>query len=155
MEWLDPISNTVKHCNTAQFDEYYTHVGTDKPMPGALFIGGKLIAEKNLPILTINTSDHPYFVKPPKLFQVPLPLKGRPLGLEISECDYYLLTFIIKSKAGFPFHKHISSDYRNNSWILSINNIKPNSAENTISIFRPLQQKRDNFTVNIYLAKRD
>jgi hypothetical protein len=84
-------------------------------MPGALAIGGKPVATSNLPSLTINTSDHPYFNEPPKLCQVPLPQKGRAFGLEISECDYYLLPFINKSKAGFPFHKHIPSDYRNNS----------------------------------------
>eukprot|EP00957_Ditylum_brightwellii_P082824 6296610-Ditylum_brightwellii.AAC.1 len=79
-------------------------------MSGALANGGIPIAEKDLPILTINTPDHPYFTEPPILFQVPLPLKCRALGLEISGCDYYLLPCIIKSKTGFPFHKHISSD---------------------------------------------
>eukprot|EP00957_Ditylum_brightwellii_P203923 15336781-Ditylum_brightwellii.AAC.1 len=88
VEWLDPTIHTVKYCSTAQFDEYCTCVGTDKPMPDVLAVGGTLIAEKDLPILTINTSDHPYFVEQPKLFQVLLPLKVRALGLEISECDY-------------------------------------------------------------------
>ena len=93
----------------------------------ALAIGGKLIATSNLLSLTINTSDHLYFNEPPKHFQVPLPQKGHALGLEISECDYYLLPFINKSKVGFPFHKHIPSDYRNKSWILGINIIEPTS----------------------------
>eukprot|EP00957_Ditylum_brightwellii_P012476 943245-Ditylum_brightwellii.AAC.1 len=110
VKWLGSTANTVKHCNTAQFDEDCTHVGTDKPMSDALAIGDKPIAEKDLPILTINTSDHPYFAEPPKHFQVPLPLKGRALGLDISECNCYLLPFITKSKVRFPFHKHISSD---------------------------------------------
>ena len=136
----------------AQCDEYFTHVGTDKPMPGALAIGGKPIADKHLPMLTINTSEHSYFTEPPKLVQVPLILKDRSLGLEISECNYYLLPFIIKSKAGFPFHKHISSNYRNISWFLSINSIESKSAENAIFIFRSLQQMKDNFTVNMYLV---
>eukprot|EP00957_Ditylum_brightwellii_P145369 11070617-Ditylum_brightwellii.AAC.1 len=39
VEWYDSITKTVKHCNTAQFDEYRTCVGNDKPMPGALAIG--------------------------------------------------------------------------------------------------------------------
>eukprot|EP00957_Ditylum_brightwellii_P123897 9444364-Ditylum_brightwellii.AAC.1 len=65
-------------------------------MPGALAIGGKPSATSNLPSLTINTSEHLYFNEPPKLFQVPLPQKGRAIGLEISECDYYLLPFINK-----------------------------------------------------------
>eukprot|EP00957_Ditylum_brightwellii_P179113 13644818-Ditylum_brightwellii.AAC.1 len=69
VEWFDPITKTVKHCNTAHFDEYRTHVGKDKPMTGALAIGGKLVATSNLPALTINTSDHPYFSDPPKLFK--------------------------------------------------------------------------------------
>eukprot|EP00957_Ditylum_brightwellii_P003933 299493-Ditylum_brightwellii.AAC.1 len=85
---------------------------------------------------------------------VPLPQKGCTLGSEISECDYYLLQFINKSEAGFPFYKHSPSDYRNNSWILSINNIEPTSAENTIHILRSSQHKKDNCTINIYLAKR-
>ena len=99
VEWFDSKTKIVKHCNTAQFDEYRTHVGEDKPMPGALAIGGNPVTTSHLPLLTINTSDHPYFNEPPKLFQVPLPQKGRALGLEISECDYYLLPFINKSKA--------------------------------------------------------
>eukprot|EP00957_Ditylum_brightwellii_P113937 8685567-Ditylum_brightwellii.AAC.1 len=98
-------------------------------MPGVLAIGGKTIVEKDLCILTINISDHPYFTEPPKLFQAPLLLKGRALVLEISECEYYLLPFVIKSKAGFPFHKYTSSDYRINSWVLIIDNIEPDSAE--------------------------
>eukprot|EP00957_Ditylum_brightwellii_P168190 12803678-Ditylum_brightwellii.AAC.1 len=69
----------MKHCTTAQFEEYCTYAGSDKPMAGALDIGGKLIVEKNLPILTINTSDHPYLAEPPKPLQAPLPLKGRVL----------------------------------------------------------------------------
>eukprot|EP00957_Ditylum_brightwellii_P018350 1381522-Ditylum_brightwellii.AAC.1 len=76
-------------------------------MPGVLAIGGKPVAVSNLPLLTTNTSDHPYFNEPPKHFQVPLDQKGCALGLEISECDYHLLPFINKSRAGFPFHKHI------------------------------------------------
>eukprot|EP00957_Ditylum_brightwellii_P019161 1444306-Ditylum_brightwellii.AAC.1 len=123
-------------------------------MPGALAIGGKSVATSNLPSLTINTSDHPYFNEPPNLFQVPLPQKGCALGLEISECDYCLLSFINKSKARFPFHKHIPSNYRNNLWILSINNIEPTSAENAIHIIGSCQHKKDNFTINIFLAKR-
>eukprot|EP00957_Ditylum_brightwellii_P151182 11511601-Ditylum_brightwellii.AAC.1 len=83
-------------------------------MPGALAIGGKPVATSHLPPLTIHTSDHPYFNEPPKLFHVLLPQKGCALGLEISECGYYLLPIINKSKAGFPFHKHIPSDYRIN-----------------------------------------
>eukprot|EP00957_Ditylum_brightwellii_P159177 12115273-Ditylum_brightwellii.AAC.1 len=69
----------VKHYNTVQFDEYHTHVGTDKPMTGALAIGGNPIAEKDLPILTINASDHSYVTELTKLFQVTLTLKGRAL----------------------------------------------------------------------------
>eukprot|EP00957_Ditylum_brightwellii_P078947 6003234-Ditylum_brightwellii.AAC.1 len=60
-------------CNTTHFDEYRTHVGEDKPMPGALDIGGKPVETSHLPSLTINTSDHPHFNESPKLFQVPLP----------------------------------------------------------------------------------
>eukprot|EP00957_Ditylum_brightwellii_P059168 4490258-Ditylum_brightwellii.AAC.1 len=71
-------------------------MGDDNPMPGVLAIGGKPVTTSNLPSLTINTSDQPYFNEPPKLFQVPLPWKGCALGLEISECDYYLLPFINK-----------------------------------------------------------
>eukprot|EP00957_Ditylum_brightwellii_P200839 15309227-Ditylum_brightwellii.AAC.2 len=67
-------------------------------MPGALAIGGKLVATSNLSSLAINTSGHPYFNEPPKPFQVPLPQRGQALGLEISECDYYLLPFIKKAK---------------------------------------------------------
>eukprot|EP00957_Ditylum_brightwellii_P062879 4770712-Ditylum_brightwellii.AAC.1 len=73
----------VKHCNTSQFDEYRTHVGEDKPIPGALAIGGKPVATYNHPSLTINTSYNHYFNAPPNLFQVPLRQKGRALGLEI------------------------------------------------------------------------
>eukprot|EP00957_Ditylum_brightwellii_P050372 3819992-Ditylum_brightwellii.AAC.1 len=123
-------------------------------MPGSLAIGGKPAATSNLPSLTISTSDHPYFNEPTKLFQVPLPQKVRALGLEISECDYYPLSFINKSKTGSPFHKHISSDYRNILWILSINNIEPTSTEYAIYILRYCQHKKDNFTINIFLAKK-
>eukprot|EP00957_Ditylum_brightwellii_P112378 8567853-Ditylum_brightwellii.AAC.2 len=114
VEWYDPKTKIVQHRNTVQFDEYRTHVGDDNPMPGALAIGVKLVVTSNLPSITTNTSYHPYFSEPPKLFQVPLPQKGQDLGLEIIECDNYLLPFINNSKAGFPFHKHIPSDYRNN-----------------------------------------
>eukprot|EP00957_Ditylum_brightwellii_P208934 15359589-Ditylum_brightwellii.AAC.1 len=72
-------------------------------MPDVLAIGGKPVATSNLPYFTINTSDHPYFNEPIKLFQVLLPHKRCDLGLEISECYYYLLPFINTSKAGFPF----------------------------------------------------
>eukprot|EP00957_Ditylum_brightwellii_P147277 11214731-Ditylum_brightwellii.AAC.1 len=123
-------------------------------MPGTLAIGSKVVATSNLLSLTINTSDHPYFNEPPKLFQFCLPQKGYALGLEISEHYYYLLSFINKSKAGFPFYKHIPNDYRNNSWILSNNNIEPTSAENTIHVLRSCQHKKDNFTIIIFLVKR-
>eukprot|EP00957_Ditylum_brightwellii_P014758 1113059-Ditylum_brightwellii.AAC.1 len=65
---------------------------------------------------------------------VSLPQNGRALGLEIRKCDYYLLPSITKSKAGFPFHKHLPSDYGNNTWILSINNIEPHSAESAVHL---------------------
>eukprot|EP00957_Ditylum_brightwellii_P196478 14970638-Ditylum_brightwellii.AAC.2 len=59
-------------------------------MPGALAVRRKPVATSDLPTLTINTSDHPYFTETPKKIQVPLPVSSRALGLEISECDYYL-----------------------------------------------------------------
>eukprot|EP00957_Ditylum_brightwellii_P185156 14099840-Ditylum_brightwellii.AAC.1 len=65
-------------------------------MSSALSFGGKPVATSNLQSLTINTSEHFYFNEPPELFQVPLSRKGHALGLEISECDYYLLPFIKK-----------------------------------------------------------
>eukprot|EP00957_Ditylum_brightwellii_P119266 9098852-Ditylum_brightwellii.AAC.1 len=80
-------------------------------------------------------------------------LKGCALGLEISESDYNLVSFINKCKAGFLFHKYIPSDYKNNSWILSINNIEHTSAANAIHILKSLQHKKDNFTINKNLAK--
>eukprot|EP00957_Ditylum_brightwellii_P183974 14013824-Ditylum_brightwellii.AAC.1 len=71
VELFDTNTNIVKPCNTAQFDEYRTHVGNDKPMPGALTIREKPVATSDLPTLTINTSDYPYFTEPPKLFKFP------------------------------------------------------------------------------------
>ena len=154
VEWFDPCTQSVKHCNTASFDEFRTHIGTDPPMPGALAIGGQPLAETDLPALTLNTSDHPFFDEPPQLFQVPLPFKGRALGLEIGDCDYYLLPFITKSKQGFPFHKHLPASFRNNSWIVSIDNKEPYSKENAVDILKQCQLKNTNYVVNIYLAKR-
>eukprot|EP00957_Ditylum_brightwellii_P039113 2957226-Ditylum_brightwellii.AAC.1 len=60
-------------------------MGDDNLMPDALSIGGKPVATSNLASFTINTSGHPYFNEPPKLFQVSLPQKGCALGLEISD----------------------------------------------------------------------
>eukprot|EP00957_Ditylum_brightwellii_P038487 2908709-Ditylum_brightwellii.AAC.1 len=71
MEWFDLNTNIIKHCNTAQFDEYRTHVSNDKPMPGALAIGGKPVATSDLPTLTINASDHLYFTEASKNFKSP------------------------------------------------------------------------------------
>eukprot|EP00957_Ditylum_brightwellii_P070966 5392793-Ditylum_brightwellii.AAC.1 len=68
VEWLDPETKTMKHCNTTQFDEHRTHVGDDKPMPGTPAIGEQTVSEKDPLTLTINTSDQPYFTKLPNLF---------------------------------------------------------------------------------------
>eukprot|EP00957_Ditylum_brightwellii_P028499 2151451-Ditylum_brightwellii.AAC.1 len=38
--------------------------------------------------------------------------------------------------------------------ILSINNMEPRNAENAIHLLRSSQHKKENFTINMYLAKR-
>eukprot|EP00957_Ditylum_brightwellii_P041761 3162520-Ditylum_brightwellii.AAC.1 len=89
IKWFDPITKHAKHCTTACIDEFCTHVGADKSMPGALSIGVK--------------------------FTFPLPAKGRELGIGVMECDYYLLPYISKGKAGFSFYQKLPGDIYNNA----------------------------------------
>jgi hypothetical protein len=154
VEWYDPQNKKVKHCQTAKFDEFRTHIGNDKPMPGALSIGGTPLKATNLPTVSINTADHPFFTEPPRHFLIPIPPKGRALGIEIGDCDYYILPFISKSKAGFPFHKHLPVTHRHNVWILSINNSEPSDAANAIHILQTLQLKGKISTIDVYLAPK-
>eukprot|EP00957_Ditylum_brightwellii_P065986 5004169-Ditylum_brightwellii.AAC.1 len=89
-------------------------------MPGALAIGGTPLKANDLPSVSINTADHP--------LHIPIPAKGRALGIEVGNCEYYLLSYIIKSKAEFPSHKHLLVSHRHNIWILNINNKEPADA---------------------------
>eukprot|EP00957_Ditylum_brightwellii_P082594 6279941-Ditylum_brightwellii.AAC.1 len=57
----------------------------DKPMPGALSIGGTAIKVDDLPLIEINMSDHLFFDNVPVKFTIPLPPKGRALGIEAME----------------------------------------------------------------------
>eukprot|EP00957_Ditylum_brightwellii_P142646 10868464-Ditylum_brightwellii.AAC.2 len=154
VEWFDPSTQKVKHCQTAKFDKFRTHIGNDKPMPGALAIGGTLLKANDLPTVSINTADHPFFDEPPKHFNIPLPPKGRALSIEVCECDYYLLPYINKSKATFPFHKHLPVSHRHNVWILSINNREPTYAAEVVNIFKSLQLKGKLSTISIYLVPK-
>eukprot|EP00957_Ditylum_brightwellii_P182181 13880098-Ditylum_brightwellii.AAC.2 len=65
-EWFNPSTQKVKHHQTAKFDEFRTHIGNDKLMPGALAIGGTLLKAKDLPTVSINEADHPFFDELPK-----------------------------------------------------------------------------------------
>eukprot|EP00957_Ditylum_brightwellii_P176313 13425629-Ditylum_brightwellii.AAC.1 len=85
MEWFDLIAKTVKHCTTAKYDELRTYIGNHLPMPVTLAIGGTSLKENDLPLVELDTADHPFFEKQPKLFTVPIPPKGRALGVEIAE----------------------------------------------------------------------
>eukprot|EP00957_Ditylum_brightwellii_P059026 4476802-Ditylum_brightwellii.AAC.1 len=71
----------VKHCQTAKFDEFCTHIGDDKLMPVALTIGGTPLKANDLPSVSINTANHPFFDEPPKHFHISIPPKGRALGV--------------------------------------------------------------------------
>eukprot|EP00957_Ditylum_brightwellii_P136460 10407024-Ditylum_brightwellii.AAC.1 len=131
-EWFDPITNTVKHCTTAKYDELRTHVGNDTPIPDILAIGGASLKEKDPPLVKLDAADHPFFEEQHMLFTVPVPPKGRTLCVEIAECDYYLLLFSCRSKQGFPFHKHLPKPHRNNACILSINNCEPTDSADVV-----------------------
>eukprot|EP00957_Ditylum_brightwellii_P078776 5990065-Ditylum_brightwellii.AAC.1 len=121
-------------------------------MPGALAIGGTPLKSTNLPSVSINKAYHPFFVKPPKHFHIPIPPKGTAVGIEVGNCDYYLLPYIIKSKTGFPYHKHLPVLHRHNAWILSINNREPADAADTVNIFKSLQIKGKVSTISMYLV---
>eukprot|EP00957_Ditylum_brightwellii_P159676 12153819-Ditylum_brightwellii.AAC.1 len=68
-------------------------------MPGTLAIGGKPLKANDMPSVSINTTNHPFLDEPPKHFHIPISPKDRALGIEVGNCDYYLLPYIIKSKA--------------------------------------------------------
>eukprot|EP00957_Ditylum_brightwellii_P006723 510727-Ditylum_brightwellii.AAC.1 len=123
-------------------------------MPGALAIGGTPLKANDLSSVSINTADCPFFVEPSKHFHIPIPPKGRALGIEVGNCDYYLLPYIIKSKSCFPFHKHLPVSHRHNVWILSINNRVPADAADTVNIFKSLQLKDKVSTISIYLVPK-
>eukprot|EP00957_Ditylum_brightwellii_P003148 239273-Ditylum_brightwellii.AAC.1 len=99
-------------------------------------------------------SDHPFFDKIPVKFTIPLPPKGRALGIKVMECDYYLLPYISKSKAGFSFYQKLPGDNRNSVLILSIDDVEPHSTENVISLLQGKQQCGKATNIVIYLAKR-
>eukprot|EP00957_Ditylum_brightwellii_P209896 15363776-Ditylum_brightwellii.AAC.1 len=89
-------------------------------------------------MVSIDTSDHPFFDKPPKHFNIPFPTEGRALGIEISECDYYLPLYISESKAGFSFHKYLPVSHQHNVWIISINNYEPSNATEAVNLLKSL-----------------
>eukprot|EP00957_Ditylum_brightwellii_P108638 8286504-Ditylum_brightwellii.AAC.1 len=124
----------------AHIDEFRAHVGLDDPMPGALSIGGTAVKADDLPLIEINMSNHPFFDDVPVKLTIPLPPKGRSLGIEVMECDYYLLPYISKSKADVSFYQKLPGDTCSNSWILSINDVKPHTAENAIYLLWGKQQ---------------
>eukprot|EP00957_Ditylum_brightwellii_P206180 15347189-Ditylum_brightwellii.AAC.1 len=97
-------------------------------MPGALSIGGTTIKADDLPLIEINMFNHPFFDGVSVKFTISLPPKGRALGIKVMECDYYLLPYISKSKAGCSFYQKLPGDIHNNAWILSINDVEPHSA---------------------------
>eukprot|EP00957_Ditylum_brightwellii_P110968 8462901-Ditylum_brightwellii.AAC.1 len=99
-------------------------------MAGALSIGGTAVKADDLPLGEINTSDHPFSDDVPVKFTIPLPPKGRALGIELP------------------------GDIRNNAWILSIDNVEPHSAKNVISLLQGKQQCGKTTDIVIYLAKR-
>eukprot|EP00957_Ditylum_brightwellii_P025072 1897062-Ditylum_brightwellii.AAC.1 len=83
-------------------------------MPCVLAIGGTPLKAKHLPSVSIDTADHLFLYEQPKHFHIPIPPKGRALVIGDGNCDYYLLPYIIKSKAGFPFQKHLLASNRHN-----------------------------------------
>eukprot|EP00957_Ditylum_brightwellii_P068798 5222828-Ditylum_brightwellii.AAC.1 len=112
----------------------------DEPMPGVLSIRGTTNKADDLPLININLFNHPFFDNVPVKFTISLPPKGRALGIKVMKCDYCLLPYISKSKAGFSFYQKIPGDIHNNVWILSIKDVKPHSAENAISLLQGKQQ---------------
>eukprot|EP00957_Ditylum_brightwellii_P207036 15351177-Ditylum_brightwellii.AAC.1 len=88
-------------------------------MPDALAIGGTPLKAKDLHSVSINTADHPVFVESPKHSYLPIPLIGRALVVDVGNCDYYLLPYIIKKEN-------------------SINNREPVDAAGAINIFKLL-----------------
>eukprot|EP00957_Ditylum_brightwellii_P193533 14737728-Ditylum_brightwellii.AAC.1 len=111
-------------------------------MSGTLVIGGTSLKEKDLPSLVeLDTADHSFFEEQHKLFTVLIPPKGRALGVQIAECDYYLLPFICRSKQGFPVHKHWPTSHSHNALIVSINNHEPTDSVDVVQILQSLQIK--------------
>eukprot|EP00957_Ditylum_brightwellii_P061844 4693507-Ditylum_brightwellii.AAC.2 len=58
-------------------------------MPGTLATGGTPLKANDLPSVSINTADQLFFVDPTKHFHIPIPSKGRALGIEVGNCDYF------------------------------------------------------------------
>eukprot|EP00957_Ditylum_brightwellii_P085993 6542282-Ditylum_brightwellii.AAC.1 len=84
-------------------------------MPGVLAFDGTPLAAKDLVAIELNNLDHPLFDDIPDMYTDFLPAKGQYMSIDISECFHFLLLYIFKSRAGFPFHKHLPALIRQNA----------------------------------------
>ena len=126
IRWWNPTTNKIGHDLSVIFDEEnFVNTDTETP-PGCL----KKYIKESYPFLSseglkyesISTTDNPFISSDPKEYTITLPPKGIELGINISLCEYFNISYISGLESRSCFKKSLHIKHQKNTWILSIDN---------------------------------
>ena len=158
IKYFDPSNpRQVKYATSAYFFENRSYL----PNSNILSPGSKLANNENcddFPELDFKIIDHPYLDSSPETISIDFQqylsssTPSSDLGLYIKECDYYGMPYIETICSSSPIRRAFPSQYRNNTWIISIGNREPSTASTAINLIR--QQYQNHRTIRLTVAKR-
>ena len=113
--WIPSKPEILQYYTISRLFEQQTLLPNGQPSPGARI---QMVQHPSMvlpPFTTINSTNHPFHDSPPQVIHMPLPPKGKVIGIAIEECTYHNMPYI-KSSA------HKSDNMRHNIWMLVIGN---------------------------------
>lgn len=155
LRWWNPKSNKITLATGAKFNELNYLSPSNQQVPGCdLHNEIHKIKHEDLPHETVDTTDHPFYDSPPEEILITIPESKVEYGIEIDYCDYYNLSYIIKTRLRSHLFNQLPSHLRYNSWIVSIDNKEPIQSSSVLDILGKLSKEHPNEKITLILVKR-
>lgn len=126
IRWWNPATNLLSLATGVRFNEVNFQDTDGNIAPGCLLhaTSDKINIEQ-LPQEMVDTPSHPFLDSPPRKITITLPPLGTQLGVELQYCEYYKLTYIIKTTLRSHLYTQLPSELRYNVWIVAVNEQEP------------------------------
>ena len=102
----------------------------------------------------LDEASSPFDESKTRSFKVKLPPRGAALGITCGTNEHYFAPYLKSTEPSSPFYKILTTKYRKNAWIVSINDEEPITGNYAVQVLKELQVEDKSRVVTIILCRR-